>query len=111
MTADVTINIRDIRLDLINRETIEADVVFRSTVKVSQPIQTDIVVEALEVAPPEEDPPSITYVFVQNGDTLWKLSKKYHTSLEAILNANYWLKEREEYQLRVGDKICIPRKS
>lgn len=110
MTAQVEVNIRDIRLDLINRETIEADVVFRSFVKVTEPVQEEIVVEALEVAPPEEDPPSITYVFVQNGDTLWKLSKKYHTPLDAILNANYWLKDREDYQVKAGDKICIPRK-
>jgi len=111
MVAELDIDIGQITLDLINRETIEADISYRSQVKVIEPVQREIVVEAVEVPPLEEDPPTITYVFVHEKDTLWKLSRQYHTSLEAILEANSWLREREPMRLLPGDKLCIPRKT
>ena len=111
MVAELEIDISQISLDLINRETIEADVAYRSLLKVIEPVQRDIVVEAVEVPPMEEDPPTITYVFVHETDTLWKLSRQYHTSLEAILEANSWLREREPVRILPGDKLCIPRKT
>mgnify|MGYP001047750719 CR=1 FL=1 len=111
MVAELDIDVVQINLDLINRETIEADITYRSQLKVIEPVQRDIVVEAVEVPPLEEDPPTITYVFVHETDTLWKLSRQYHTSLEAILEANSWLREREPMRLLPGDKLCIPRKT
>lgn len=111
MVAELDIEVGQITLDLINRETIEADIAYRSNVKVIEPVQREIVVEAVEVPPLEEDPPTITYVFVRETDTLWKLSRQYHTSLEAILEANSWLRERDPARLLPGDKLCIPRKT
>lgn len=110
MIADLEIEVTDLNLDLINRETIEVDVTYRSRLKVTEPVQREIVVEAIEVPPLEEDPPTVTYVFVNETDTLWKLSRQYHTSLEAILEANSWLREREQMRLLPRDKLCIPRK-
>ncbi len=110
MTALVDVKVKETRLDLINRETIEVDVSYRSTVKVMQPFAADVVVEALEVSPLEEDPPTITYIAVQKQDTLWKLAKRYHTSLDTIVAANSWLRERENQQILPGDKVCIPRR-
>lgn len=33
-------------------------------------------------------PPSMIVYFVQKGDTLWNIAKRYHTSVEAIMEAN-----------------------
>lgn len=109
MLADVELVIDQIHLDLINRETVEADVSIRSQIAVTEPIQQEIVVEAIEVPAAVEDPPSVTYVFVNNKDTLWKLAKQYHTSVEAIVDTNSWLRERESLELASGDKLCILR--
>ncbi len=111
MIADLEIAVTDLKLDLINRETIEADITYRSRLKVTEPVQRDVVVEAIEVPPLEAEPPTVTYVFVHEADTLWKLSRQYHTSLETILEANSWLREREQQRLMPGDKLCIPRKA
>lgn len=111
MVGDLNVEIVELRLDLINRETIEVDVGCQIDLKVTEPIQEEVVVEAVEIPQVEEDPPTITYVFAKNSDTLWKLSKLYHTSLDAILESNSWIREREEMKLLAGDRVCIPRKT
>jgi len=102
--------VKDIKTDLINRETIEVFVTLRFDVEVLEEIQADVVVEAIEMTPPDPDPPSVTYVFVQEKDTLWKLARQYHSDETAILQANSWLQDEGKIELRPGDKICIPRK-
>lgn len=44
---------------------------------------------------------------VQNGDTLYRLSRQYHVPLAEILCANPYV---NVYNLQVGDEICIPRR-
>lgn len=110
MLAKINLATKEIRLDLINRETVEADVIYQLQMAITQPIEEEVVVEAMEVPAVEEDPPTLTYVRVQNTDTIWKLAKKYHTSLDAIVAANSWLRERDDVQVAAGDKICIPRR-
>ena len=45
------------------------------------------------------------------GDNLWKLSRKYHTTVKAILNLNPYLAKRDPKgrKLKIGDKIQIPQ--
>lgn len=48
---------------------------------------------------------SITIYVVQNGDTLWKIAKRYHTTVENIVNIN----ELEDPDIiKPGDKLIIP---
>lgn len=110
MNARVSVGVVGIDPDLINRETIEVDVELRTAVKVTESVQKEVVVEAVECPPPDPNPPSLTFVVVQPGDTLWKLSRRYGTGLDAILQANSWLSEvDQEEKLPVGAKLCIPR--
>lgn len=48
---------------------------------------------------------SITIYVVEAGDTLWKLAKKYNTTMQAIANANDM--ELEDI-LEIGTKLIIP---
>lgn len=48
---------------------------------------------------------SITIYVVQNGDTLWKIAKRYYTTVENIININ----ELEDPDIiKPGDKLIIP---
>ena len=59
-------------------ETIEVFITLRTEVQVLEEVRTDVVVEAIEMTAADPDPPSITYVFVQEKDTLWKLAAVPH---------------------------------
>ncbi|MCL6442598.1 MAG: cell wall hydrolase [Alicyclobacillus sp.] len=50
-------------------------------------------------------PASAATVRVHPGDTLWKLSKRYHVSLAAVLAAN---PQVEPLNLRIGSRVNIP---
>ena len=42
---------------------------------------------------------------IENGDTLYKLGKKYHVSVSQLMFANPFV---NVYNLQVGDELCIP---
>ncbi|MBU7007759.1 LysM peptidoglycan-binding domain-containing protein [Phosphitispora fastidiosa] len=59
--------------------------------------------------PPEEPegpcPSNAIMHVIQQGDTFWKLSKKYGTTVEAITDAN---PEADPLNLQIGETLCIP---
>lgn len=109
LEAQADVRVEDVVLDLLNRETAEAQVRLAVTVRLTRSAARDAVVEAVAVAPPDPDPPTWTFVVLQEGDTLWKLSHQYHTAVDRILAANPWL-EDPEAPLPPGRKLCIPRR-
>ncbi|MFS8665271.1 MAG: DUF3794 domain-containing protein, partial [Limnochordales bacterium] len=78
LEAQADVRVEDVVLDLLNRETAEAQVRLAVTVRLTRSAARDAVVEAVAVAPPDPDPPTWTFVVLQEGDTLWKLSHQYH---------------------------------
>lgn len=110
MDADVTAYVTATELDLLNRETVEADVRVTVEALVSRPVEREAVVEAVAVPPPEENPPTFTFVVVQPGDTLWKLSHRYHADMDDIVRANPWLQGAVDGPLPPGRKLCVPRR-
>ena len=108
MQPRIAIEVLAVKPDLINRETIEAAITLRFTVDVVEYLELDVVVEAVAVDAPEEEPPTLTYIFVQNTDTIWKLSRIYHTTEEAIIGANPSLQD-DPLNLEVGERLFIPR--
>lgn len=110
MDAIVHADVTSIELDLLNRETVEVDVQIGTEAKVSRAVERDAIIEAVAVPPLEPDPPTLTFVVVQPGDTLWKLSHRYHTDVEQIVRANPWLEGAHTASLPVGRKLCVPRR-
>lgn len=108
MQPRISLEVLAVKPDLINRETLEVAITLSYTVDVMEYLEVEVAVEAVEVEPVPEDPPTLTYVFVQKGDSLWKLSRRYHTTEEAILEANPSLQEAPD-TLKPGDHIYIPR--
>ncbi|HHU60488.1 MAG TPA: DUF3794 domain-containing protein [Natronincola sp.] len=107
MQPRIELEVSQVRSDLINRETVEVSVTVASRVKVVEYLEIELAVEAVEVKEPMENPPSLTFVFVQSGDTIWKLAKQYHSTEEAILEANPSL-QGDPASLKPGVKIHIP---
>src|SRR5690606_40094835 len=60
---------------------------------------------------PEENPPTFTFVAVQPGDTLWKLSNRYHANMDDIVRANPWLQGAADGALpaEIGRASCRER--
>lgn len=107
MQPRVSVEVLSARPDLINRETMEAAVTLRYKVNVLEYLEVEAVVEAVDVEPAPEDPPTLTFVFAQCGDTVWKLARRYHTSEEAIRKTNPSL--QDEAEVKPGDCVYIPR--
>lgn len=109
MQPQIKLEVQQIQPDLINRETVEIALTVRSAVTVSEYLDLELAVEAVHVEPQEEAPPTFTYVFVQRGDTIWKLARGYHTTEEEIFKWNPKLQEDPQL-LKPGDRLYIPRK-
>lgn len=43
---------------------------------------------------------------IQEGDTLYSISRKYHVPMQVILRANPFV---DIYNLRIGSRLCIPK--
>ena len=110
MEAEVHADVTSVELDLLNREAVEADVRVAVEAKLARGVERVAIVEAVTVPPADPDPPTLTFVVVQPGDTLWKLSHRYHSDVEQIVRANPWLEGAEEAALPVGRKLCVPRR-
>ncbi len=108
MQPQIKLTVGQVQPDLINRETVEVALMIQATVSVVEYLEVEVVVEAVEVEAPPEDPPTLTYVFVQSGDTIWKLARQYHTTDEAILQRNPSLQNNPDL-LKPGDRVYIPR--
>ncbi|HHX50874.1 MAG TPA: DUF3794 domain-containing protein [Clostridia bacterium] len=70
-------------------------------------VVTEILVSGKPLPCPEEEEgvPSIRYYVIQAGDTLYKIAKRYGTTVEAILELNPGL---DPENLRIGQQIKIP---
>lgn len=108
MQPRIKLSVGQIQPDLINRETVEVALMLQANVTVTEYLELEVAVEAVQVEPEEENPPTLTYVFVQPGDTIWKLARRYHTTEEKILVYNPKLQD-DPLLLRPGERLFIPR--
>ena len=77
---------------------------FRETIK--EKLISDIKLEKLNAEEVEKRPGIIGYI-VKNGDDLWTLAKRYHTTMESICQIN----QLENEKLKVGERVLIFREN
>ncbi|SJZ74760.1 DUF3794 and LysM peptidoglycan-binding domain-containing protein [Selenihalanaerobacter shriftii] len=106
MNAYANVSIKRVRSSLLNQRTIELVIALRKFVKVVQFRQLEIVTDLVVVSPVTECPPSYVVYVVQPGDTLYKIAKRYNTTVDAIVEAN---DIPNPDQIDVGQKLCIPK--
>jgi LysM repeat protein len=108
MDASVDLCINDIDYDLINTEQIELKVNVGASCTVAKQLQVDVLVnveESDEVFDISKRP-SITIYYVQPGDTLWKIAKRYHTTVKSLIETN---DIQNPDMIMPGDNIIIQK--
>ncbi len=106
---DVKPNIDQLSVMMLDSDEIEvkASVNLNTIVfdKITEPIITDVVVENLDMDKLQAMPGIIGYV-VKSNDTLWKIAKRYYTTVDTIMDIN----ELESDAVKEGDKLIIMKK-
>ena len=108
-TYEIKPNIDSLSVMMLDSDEIEvkASINLNTIVfdKVVEPIITDIEVADLDLEKLQAMPGLIGYV-VKPGDSLWKIAKKYYTTVDSIMNIN----SMEDDRIREGDKLIIMKK-
>lgn len=87
---------------------IDQHVVLAVFAKVTETLQLDVVVDVIAGEGPEPDDgcpeANIKIIIIQAGDTLFKIARRFHTTVEAILELNPGI---EPNNLKVGQQIRV----
>ncbi|MGI6604793.1 MAG: DUF3794 domain-containing protein [Firmicutes bacterium] len=104
--------IGDVDWTLRHDNLVKQAVVVEAFVKVTEPVQLNVVVDVREAAAPPPTPiaecPTMRFHVVQPGESLWSIAQRYGVTLEALLAANPALRQPE--LVYPGQKVCIPPK-
>lgn len=90
----------------VEANTIAVKAVVQTYVRVNYVTHSDFVTDIVPVEGelPEKNS-SITIYVIQDGDSLWKIAKKYFTTMDNIIRIND-IEDAEN--LKIGDKLIIP---
>jgi hypothetical protein len=69
---------------------------------VTEPVITDMTVKPADMHKLEELPGIVGYI-VQQGDTLWDIAKKFHTTVSEVISAN----ELPDDQVKKGQRLLL----
>ncbi len=110
MGCDITMNMEHCSYSMVSAKEVEIRVVLGISARIIKQVVIPVISKAAEL--PQDDKraasqPSITIYFAQAGDNLWKVAKKYYTTIEELKKTNA-LGESEA--LTPGEQILIPRK-
>lgn len=109
MVSEVNADIEHMSYEKMSGREIDIKVIVETGAKVFSKSVIDVVkaVEEIDITDSIRNMPSIIIYTVQQGDTLWKIAKKYFTTIEDIVRINDI--EDPEY-IEAGVKILIPKK-
>ncbi|MGN0243609.1 MAG: SPOCS domain-containing protein [Lachnospiraceae bacterium] len=103
---DLNASLEQISANMLDGEEMECKAVIGvgviAFVKGETSVITDVVEQAFDVAEFEKLPGMIGY-YVKDGDTIWDIAKRYHTTRKQILDNNELLDE----QVQPGDRLVI----
>lgn len=89
---------------------LDIKIILKTQIKLYKNTKLKIIDKAEQIMPDEQamkQQPSIIVYFVQLGDVLWKIGKKFNVSLEDLIQINNLTNPD---QLAVGQVILIPKK-
>lgn len=109
MDAEVDLQAYDVDYDLINGQQIQLKINVGAACIVNKKIGIDILTNAEELEEMEETikRPSITIYYVQPGDSLWKIAKRYYTTVSELVQTN---EIENPERLMPGEQIIIQKR-
>ncbi len=110
MRLDVEMNIEHINYNVISAGEIEVRYVIGFINRINKTVNIPVVEKASEAPLDEkrlENRPSVIIYFAQSDDTLWKVAKKYSTTIERLKKDNDF--ENPDI-LAPGTQILIPKR-
>lgn len=105
MTVRVTVTSEFASVELVGPREVAKHVVLKVTVRVTRVLQQEVLVRPVPAPPPECKPGEVIEYTIQPGDTLFKLARRFGTTVDAILDLNPGL---DPLNLQVGTTIKIP---
>lgn len=108
MEADVELFVEEVNYDIVNGEQVEIKVSIGATCEAYCNKVIDVIsnIEELEEDINLTSRPSLTIYYMQPEDTLWKVAKKYHTTVQKIMETN---KIEDPMTVKSGDHIIIEK--
>ncbi len=110
MKLDADMSIENCSYSIVSPREAEVRFVVEMLTRVNKQVNIPVISRVTEQALDRtrmERQPSITIYFAQQGDTLWKVAKKYYTTIEELRKNNEY---GNSDVLSPGDQILIPRK-
>jgi LysM repeat protein len=109
MVSEVNANIEHMSYEKMSGREIDMKIVVESAAKIFSKAVLDVVkgVEEIDITESIRNMPSIIIYTIQQNDTLWKIAKKYFTTIEDIIKIN---EIQDPDYIEGGTKILIPKK-
>jgi hypothetical protein len=106
MGCECNVEIDNCSYSLLSSNEVEIRISISIVTKMIRPVSFNSVKSLIQLPAVEnEERPSIILYFVQKGDTLWKIAKRYSTTIEVIQRSN----DIEDISsLRIGEQLVIP---
>jgi LysM repeat protein len=90
----------------VEANTIAVRATLSLSAKISYKVNREWIVDVVQVRDePKDKAASVTIYFVNKGDTLWSLAKKYGTTMDVLIKIN---ELDDPDTLNVGQKLIIP---
>lgn len=110
MRCEIDVDVEHCTYSMLSSKEVEVRTVLSASLKVVKEVDLPLI-EKVEETPLDlkrlEDRPSIVIYFVQEGDTLWDLAKRYYTTIEDLKRANDM---GDDDSIVVGQQIIIPKR-
>ena len=110
MGMDIEMNIEHCSYSMVSAKEVEIRFVIGLLSRLSSQVTLPVIARASEQPLDDKrlaEQPSITIYFTQQGDTLWKIAKKYYTTVDNLKRDNDC---GNDDVLSQGEQILIPRK-
>lgn len=108
MSASVHLIEDGIDLEILDERSVQVNITYRARVIVKAKRRLSLIRDCALITEDDQPKPSMLFYLVQKGDILWKVARRYNTTMNAIAKAND-ISVGEE--LVEGAKLLIPKKS
>jgi len=110
MRCEVDLEVEHCNYSMVSSNEVELRIVLNSYARIFEQVETSLITKITDNPADEKKKaayPSITIYFSQPGDTVWKIAKKYSTTMDDLRKINE-ISEGEE--IVPGMQVIIPRK-